>query len=100
MRIGIDLDNTTCTDRYKSGGIMLCQLKPRAKEAFELMKRKGHEIIFHTHRSEKMREATIRWLNLQGIKYDGIIFDKPHFDWYIGDEADRFVNWSFIMSKL
>ena len=79
---------------------MNCTLKARAKEVIEKMKERGHQVWFFTHRPEKMRECTVLWLNLNGIKYDGIIFDKPHFDWYIGDEADRFVNWSFILSKL
>ncbi len=79
---------------------MNCRLKPRAKETIEAMKREGHQVIFFTHRSENMRELTVRWLALHDIKYDGIIFEKPDFDWYIGDEADRFVNWQFILSRL
>ncbi len=79
---------------------MNCKLKSRAKEAIEAMRRSGHQVIFFTHRSEKMRELTVRWLTVNGIKYDGIVFEKPYFDWYIGDEADRFVNWQFILAKL
>lgn len=100
MRIGIDLDSTFCTDRYESGGILNCKLMGLAREAIEIMRMKGHEVVFFTHRSEKMRGLTIQWLNELKIEYDEIIFDKPHFDWYIGNEAERFINWGFIMAKL
>ena len=71
-----------------------------AREAIELMRRRGHQVIFYTHRSEKMKDLTLQWLADNKIKYDGIIFGKPHFDWYIGDEAEKFVNWGFVMAKL
>lgn len=93
MRIGIDLDGTFLTDRYKSGGVLRCKLLPGAKETVEKMRATGHEVIFFTHRSLELKPETIKWLKDNHIKYDGIIFEKPYFDVYVGNEAVHFTSW-------
>lgn len=94
IRIGIDLDNTLCSDRYESGGIKNCRLNPGARQKIAGWRRAGHKVIFFTHRSaDKHAQETREWLYAQNIAYDGIIFDKPHFDVYIGNEARQFTSW-------
>lgn len=93
MRIGIDLDGTFSTDRYESGGVLRCKLMPGAKETVEKMRAAGHEVIFFTHRSDDLKQETIKWLKDNRIQYDGIIFGKPHFNLYIGNESERFTSW-------
>lgn len=93
MKVGIDLDNTLCTDRYESGGVLRCEILEGGQEAIKRFRKAGHKVIIFTHRSDELRKSTIQWLKERRIEYDGIIFDKPHFDIYIGDEAIKFEGW-------
>lgn len=96
MKIGIDLDSTICTDRYDSGGVSKCKLLPGAKEKIDKMKKAGHEVIIFTHRGYDLKDETIKWLKKHNIQADEVIFEKPHFDFYLGDEAVRFYQWDLI----
>ena len=93
MRIGIDLDGTFCTDRYEAGGVVHCELMEGAKEKILEMRSAGHEVIFFTHRGYALAADTERWMKNNEVKYDNIIFGKPHFDLYIGNEAIKFQSW-------
>ena len=97
MKIGIDMDSTICTDRYESGGVLKCKLLPGAKEKLEELKKAGHEIVIFTHRSDELKKMTLQWLKENNIQHDGAIFNKPHFDVYIGDEARHFISWEEIV---
>jgi hypothetical protein len=94
--IGIDLDGTFCTDRYESGGVLKCVPLDGAREKIKRMRAAGHKVIFFTHRDETLKLDTIQWLDGLGVKHDGVIFGKPHFDCYIGNEAVRFESWDAI----
>jgi len=97
LRVGIDLDGTFCTDRYKSGGAGLCVPLEGAIETLNRLHELGHEVIFFTHRrGGALKQETLRWLKRYKVKYDTIIFGKPHFDVYIGDEARQFTSWDGI----
>lgn len=94
--VGIDIDSTLASDRYESGGVLNCTLLPGAKEKVAALKAAGHSVVFFTHRGEHLRDDTLDWLKRNGIVYDDIIFEKPHFDVYIGDEAIHFESWDKI----
>ena len=49
----------------------------------------GHAIIIYTARHEEDRELTEEWLKKHGVKYDKIVFGKPHGDIYVDDLAVR-----------
>jgi len=94
LKIGIDLDNTFCTDRYKSFGIMNCKPLPGAIEQLGKWCEAGHLVVLFTHRSsEEHQTDTLAWLEKWAVPYHHLIMDKPHFDLYIGDEAEKFTNW-------
>ena len=97
--IGVDLDGTFCSDRYESGGVLKCVPLPGALEAIKEL-RLHHKVVFFTHRSEETRDDTVAMLEKYGVEYDGIIFGKPHFDIYIGNEARRFLSWKQVMEEI
>lgn len=45
------------------------------------------KIIIHTARLSIDREVTEKWLKINGIEYDELLFDKPRGDVYIDDRA-------------
>jgi len=94
--IGVDLDGTLCSDRYKSGGVLNCKLLPGAKEFIDAIHAKGYEVLLFTHRGEGLRLDTLIWLKDNDIEYEDIVFEKPYMTWYIGDEAIHFEAWDKI----
>lgn len=70
-----DLDGTIVKHNgYKTDG--RDSLLPGAREYLEKIP-PGDKIIFLTSREEKYREATVRFLVGNGIRYDGILFGMP-----------------------
>lgn len=70
-----DLDGTIVKHNgYKTDG--RDSLLPGAREYLERIPPED-KIIFFTSREEKYKEATIRFLSENGIRYDRILFDLP-----------------------
>lgn len=70
-----DLDGTIVKHNgYKTDG--RDSLLPGAREYLEKIPPED-KIIFLTSREEKYREATVRFLVDNGIRYDGILFGMP-----------------------
>ncbi len=59
---------------YKTDG--RDSLLPGAREYLKKLPPED-KIIFLTSREEKYKEATVRFLSDNGIRYDGILFDMP-----------------------
>ena len=75
----IDIDGTVCNDIKNEDS----HLYPTAKviegslEQINKWYDEGNNITFFTAREEKDREVTIKWLDDNGFKYNGLITDKP-----------------------
>ena len=75
----IDIDGTDCTDIKNEDS----HLYPTAEvidgslEQINNWYREGHHITFFTAREAKDRDVTIKWLDDNGFKYNGLITDKP-----------------------
>lgn len=70
-----DLDGTIVKHNgYKTDG--RDSLLPGAREYLKKLPPED-KIIFLTSREEKYKEATVRFLSDNGIRYDGILFDMP-----------------------
>lgn len=70
-----DLDGTIVKHNgYKIDG--RDSLLPGAREYLKNLPPED-KIIFLTSREEKYKEATVRFLSDNGIRYDGILFDMP-----------------------
>lgn len=59
-----------------------------------------YSLTLWTSRFEVDREDTEEWLCKHGVKYDAIIFGKPKFDTYIGDEDVLHVDDFLLFSKI
>lgn len=74
-----------------------------AKNAIDLLKRKGFEIVIFSARispSTNGKESALKqlnsmkdWLKKYDIYYDKITYEKIPADFYIDDNAIRFINW-------
>jgi uncharacterized HAD superfamily protein len=92
MRIAIDLDNTICTPVTSSlavDEVKNCKLRhPAIPEYIKDLKDEGNYIIIYTHRNSTLYMVTKEWLRKEGIVYDEIRMDKPHFDMLIDNDVE------------
>lgn len=67
-----------------------------AREALELLKSQGHEIIIFPvwADNQQRRKAIVDWLNYFHIPFDDITSVKPDVDFYIDNNAVRFTSWA------
>jgi len=91
MKYIVDIDNTICytTDSdYENS-------KPITEriEHFNKLHDEGHEIHYWTARGANShldwRQFTQRQLDEWEVKYDSIMFNKPHYDIWIDDKAQN-----------
>ncbi len=97
MNIGIDLDGTICI----TNGMDYQHSRPVSKviNKINLCYAKGDKITIYTARGSTTgldwRMLTENQLKAWGVKYHQLLFGKPVFGLYIGDEAinvKEFVN--------
>lgn len=107
MIFAIDFDGTiVVTKEYP----VISGLVPGAKECMELMKRKGHQIIIWTCRSNQHLDAAVLFLTSNNIPFDTVNENvqenidewknnprKVFADVYIDDRNFNGVNWEEIM---
>ena len=85
MIIGVDIDGTLTNEKeghdYKK--------RTPNKKGIEWVNTmyKDNTIVLHTARYIEDRTVTVRWLRKHKAKYHQIIFGKPRFDMYVGDEV-------------
>ena len=48
---------------------------------------KKNEIIIFTTRADYFKKVTKKWLKLNKVKYNEIIFGKPYYDYIIDDKS-------------
>jgi uncharacterized HAD superfamily protein len=85
MRIGIDIDGTI-TNETIGWNYEARTPVPDVIEKINQLYDQGHWISLHTSRLKRDRKVTEDWLKLNGVKYNEVIFEKPKYDIYVGDE--------------
>jgi len=88
MIVGVDIDGTLCNE---TDGWDYENRTPRLDiiKKVNALHKKGWVVVLYTARREYDRFKTVVWLKKYKVKYDDIIFDKPKFDLYVGDEVKR-----------
>jgi len=108
----VDLDNTLCSSIVRNWHVKkIAKCKPYKliKEINKLYKE--HTIVIYTHRSNKCKKETLKWLKKHKVKYHKIKFNKPRWDLFIDDKtlppykflnakmledyAEQIKNWNF-----
>lgn len=86
MRIGVDVDGTLTQDIK---GWDYENRKPNIKmiKWVNAQFQEGHYIELFTCRFPQDEKVTRVWLKKWGVKYNNIIFGKPKYDLYVGDEV-------------
>ncbi|MBN1467709.1 MAG: hypothetical protein JW924_03205 [Fusobacteriaceae bacterium] len=82
------MDNTLCSSIQRNWNIDQiphCEPYKFIKVINELYE--NHTIIIYTHRSEKCKVETIKWLKKYKVKYHKIKFNKPRWDLLIDDKT-------------
>ena len=51
------------------------------------LKQKGNRIILFTSRSSEQKVKTEEWLRTNNVKFDSVIYGKPHYDYYIDSKT-------------
>lgn len=100
VTIAVDLDNTI-VDREE-------QPLPGAKDALEILKKKGFRIAIYTARFSCVDQS--EWQSMYAyvqqlltnleIPFDEISISKPVCKFYIDDRGIRFTNWTDVLSTL
>ena len=85
MRFGIDIDGTI-TKETVGWNYEARTPVPDVIEKINSLFDQGHWISLHTSRLKRDRKVTEDWLKLHGVKYNEVIFEKPKYDIYVGDE--------------
>ena len=67
-----------------------------AREALQGFHSEGHKIIIFSCRRDS--KVIADWIEYFQIPYDDITNIKPHCDFYIDDNAIRFINWKDTIS--
>jgi len=112
MKFYVDIDNTICSSIERNRHVKKikhCKPYKLIKEINKLYKE--HTIIIYTHRNDKCKKETIKWLKKHGVKYHKIKFNKPKWDLLIDDKvlppykflnakmledyAEQIKNWNF-----
>lgn len=57
-----------------------------AIEIVRTMKKNGNKIVLFTSRYAQDRHETERWLKVNNVPYDSLIFGKPYYDFYVDDK--------------
>jgi len=93
MTLAIDFDYTIHDNAHPVPGRKMGPPMPGAKEALELFKRHGHEIIIHSCNNPRVIRD---WMLYWQVPFDSIWTEpgKPIADFYIDDRAFRFTSWS------
>jgi len=95
MIYGIDMDGVIC----KTNGTDYQHSVPVSDviDKINSLYHKGDKIIIYTARGTKsgldLRQLTQSQLKAWDVKYHELIFGKPVFDIYVGDEAINIINW-------
>jgi uncharacterized HAD superfamily protein len=84
--LGIDIDGTLTIE---TKGWVYADRKPNLKMIKWVNKQwaDGHYIELFTCRFPQDEEVTRAWLKKWRVKYNNIIFGKPKYDLYVGDEV-------------
>jgi len=87
--IYVDLDGTLTKETEGFGDKIFMNRTPRKKKIRQIneIREDGHQIIIWTARLPEDLKVTIKWLEKHGVKYDGILLNKPMFDLYVCDKA-------------
>lgn len=102
--IYVDLDNTLCSPISKRDAVKeVSRCKP-----YKLIKvinklYKEYTIVIYTHRNNKCKDETIKWLKKYKVKYHKIKFNKPKYAIFIDDKAlppYEFLNPKYIESYI
>ena len=88
MILGVDIDGTLTVE---TDGWDYENRTPRPDiiQRVNELHGKNNFIVLYTSRPLYEQLKTINWLHKYGVCFDEIIFDKPKFDLYIGDEVKR-----------
>lgn len=87
MVIAVDVDNTLTLDTAWNATECLAA-KPNRKVINHINKLyESNFIVIHTARRHNLYEATVQWLNANGVKYHAICMGKMPADMYIDDRA-------------
>jgi hypothetical protein len=95
MQLYVDIDNTICDTK----GIDYIHSKPRLKVIEEVNKcyDKGDRVVYWTARGTKThmdwKQLTQEQLKAWGCKYHELLFGKPAFNLYIGDDCMDIETW-------
>ncbi len=75
----IDIDGTICDDvpNEEPERMATCLPYPDALKILNKWYDEGHTITFFTSRTDEHRVITEAWLDKNGFKYHGILFNKP-----------------------
>ena len=75
----IDIDGTICDDvpNEEPERMATCLPYPDALKILNKWYDEGHNITFFTSRTDEHRSITEAWLDKNGFKYHGILFNKP-----------------------
>ena len=75
----VDIDGTCCDDISNEDSHLYATAKAIEGSLEQINKwyDDGHHITFFTARESKDRDVTIKWLDDNGFKYNGLITDKP-----------------------
>ncbi len=99
MKVIVDLDGTICTEE-KQFSRSLAKVNPGAREALNLLKKKGFILIIYSARTWAEYELTIDWLKRNKIPFDQLILGKPQGDYWIDDRAIKYNNWETILEEI
>lgn len=109
MRINIlcvDLDDTiTDYPGWEGEGYIVVNGKPAegVREAIDTLRNEGWLVLVHSTRCNFKGGvvATAKWLEDNGIRVDGVCFNKPPADIYLDDKGMTFDgNWAGMLEKI
>lgn len=88
----IDIDSVLA-EEDNSVPIVEREVIDGARASLSYLKKKGFILVLHTSRFRWQREDTIKWLQLNEIPFDDIVFEKPRGILYIDERGYRFNSW-------
>ena len=97
--IMVDLDGVICTEE-RTFERPLAEPIDGARDALRQLRAAGHTVIVYTARNWPEYRVTKKWLDDNGLEYDGLHMGKPVGDVWIDDRAIRFTNWNEMLDQL